>query len=240
MSARADIAALVRACPVDWLDAKYGAETEPGDIADQLYAAVRAEALVEGAVVLERIAAETEARVAEHFGAASGIGPGSAEMVTASADTLRDLAGEKSSREAIATPQVDAPLAVRWDRTVIHPEADPADDTIVCCLDAKGRPVALFLDDEHREALGLLLVDPTGEGEPQLTGRRAQLLDAIRTWPGQWTTTRVMAVYRAQGLQDPPRSTARGDLQALTESGDLVVCGPENARYYLLARKDGA
>ncbi|MEV2249361.1 hypothetical protein AB0I94_02190 [Streptomyces sp. NPDC050147] len=74
---------------------------------------------------------------------------------------------------------------------------------------------------------------------PQLTGRLAQLLDAIRTWPGQWTTTRVMAVYRAQGLQELNRSTARGDLQALTERGHLVVCGPENARYYLLARKDG-
>jgi hypothetical protein len=55
------------------------------------------------------------------------------------------------------------PLAVRWDRTVIHPDADPTDDTIVCCIADTGQPVALFLDDEHREALGLALVDPNPE-----------------------------------------------------------------------------
>lgn len=53
-------------------------------------------------------------------------------------------------------------LVVRWDRTVIHPD-DPRDDTIVCCLAEDGRPVALFLDDELREALGLVLVDPTDQ-----------------------------------------------------------------------------
>ena len=53
------------------------------------------------------------------------------------------------------------PLIVRWDRTVIHPNpADPNDPTIVCCLTDDGRPVALFLDDELREALGMQLVDP--------------------------------------------------------------------------------
>lgn len=43
MSAIADLSALVRACPVDWLDAKYGMDAEPSDIADQLYAAIREE-----------------------------------------------------------------------------------------------------------------------------------------------------------------------------------------------------
>lgn len=53
------------------------------------------------------------------------------------------------------------PLTVRWDRTVIHPDpATPDNPTIVCCLTDDGRPVALLLDDELREALGLLLVDP--------------------------------------------------------------------------------
>ncbi|MCX4751745.1 hypothetical protein OG455_41720 [Kitasatospora sp. NBC_01287] len=53
------------------------------------------------------------------------------------------------------------PLTVRWDRTVIHPDPSiPGDETIVCCLAADGRPVALFLDDELREALGMQLVDP--------------------------------------------------------------------------------
>ncbi|MEU8920376.1 hypothetical protein AB0D10_05470 [Kitasatospora sp. NPDC048545] len=54
------------------------------------------------------------------------------------------------------------PITIRWDRTVIHP-GHTGDDTIVCCLTEDGQPVALILDDEHREALGLLLVDPEGE-----------------------------------------------------------------------------
>ncbi|MFJ5070213.1 hypothetical protein ACIQC7_27770 [Kitasatospora sp. NPDC088556] len=53
------------------------------------------------------------------------------------------------------------PLTIRWDRTVIP--ATPGDDTIVCCLTDDGHPVALLLDDEHREALGLQLLDPEGE-----------------------------------------------------------------------------
>jgi hypothetical protein len=56
------------------------------------------------------------------------------------------------------------PLTVCWDRTVIHPDPAGDEDTIVCCLTDDGRPVALILDDEYREALGLQLVDPDGEG----------------------------------------------------------------------------
>jgi hypothetical protein len=33
----------------------------------------------------------------------------------------------------------------------------------VCCLTDSGQPVALALDDELREALGLALVDPNPE-----------------------------------------------------------------------------
>lgn len=54
------------------------------------------------------------------------------------------------------------PITIRWDRTVIHP-SNTGDDTIVCCLTDDGQPVALMLDDEHREALGLQLIDPEGE-----------------------------------------------------------------------------
>jgi hypothetical protein len=68
------------------------------------------------------------------------------------------------AQSATATPQSGDPLTIRWDREVWHAESD-ADDTIVCCLTDDGQPVALLLDDEHREALGLLLVDPTGESE---------------------------------------------------------------------------
>lgn len=62
------------------------------------------------------------------------------------------------------------PLEVSWANEVIHPD-DPADDTIVECTAADGRPVALFLDAGQREALGLSLIDPDGKldqpgGEP--------------------------------------------------------------------------
>lgn len=54
------------------------------------------------------------------------------------------------------------PLIIRWDRTVIHP-GNTSDGTIVCCLTNDGQPAALLLDDEHREALDLQLIDPEGE-----------------------------------------------------------------------------
>lgn len=56
------------------------------------------------------------------------------------------------------------PLHITWDRTVIH-STEPGDDTIVCCLDQHGHPIALFLDDDLREALGLQLLLPDGDGE---------------------------------------------------------------------------
>jgi hypothetical protein len=67
-----------------------------------------------------------------------------------------------------AQPALDTtPLAIHWDRTVIHPDADPTDNTIVCCLVTDTRqPVALLLNDEHREALGLLLVEPDDPDAP--------------------------------------------------------------------------
>lgn len=56
------------------------------------------------------------------------------------------------------------PIPLRWDRLVMHPAGED-DHTIVACMTDDGRPAALFLDDEHREALGLQLVDPDGDGE---------------------------------------------------------------------------
>jgi hypothetical protein len=56
------------------------------------------------------------------------------------------------------------PLAVRWDRLVMHPTGDD-EHTIVACLTDAGTPVALFLDEELREALGLQLVDPHPDDE---------------------------------------------------------------------------
>lgn len=80
------------------------------ETAEAMVNAHRSEALIEGAVELERIADEVEARVAEHYGSASGIGPGSAGLVREAARTLRALAGEKATASAAtATP----PLTTR-------------------------------------------------------------------------------------------------------------------------------
>ncbi|MEU5608399.1 hypothetical protein AB0H03_06525 [Streptomyces sparsogenes] len=57
-------------------------------------AARDAEVLREAADKVERIADTVEARVAAHYGAASGIGPGSADMVREVAGSLRDWADE--------------------------------------------------------------------------------------------------------------------------------------------------
>lgn len=62
-------------------------------------------------------------------------------------------------------PTDTTPLVLRWDRLVMHSNGSEDDSTIVACTTEHGRPAALFLDDEHREALGMQLVDPTGEGE---------------------------------------------------------------------------
>jgi hypothetical protein len=65
---------------------------------------------------------------------------------------------------ATTRPETTAmePLIIRWDRLVSHPKKS-SEDTIVCCLTEDGQPVALLLDDELREALGLVLVDPNPE-----------------------------------------------------------------------------
>jgi hypothetical protein len=56
------------------------------------------------------------------------------------------------------------PIPVHWDRLVMHPSGEDT-DTVVCCKTDSGHPVALFLDDELREALGLQLVDPHPDEE---------------------------------------------------------------------------
>lgn len=90
-------------------------------------------------------------------------------------EALSDAAERmRTDRDRIANLEAaqrdGTPIPARWDRTVIHPEHPNGDnngDTIVCCIanDGTKRPIGLFLDDEHREALGLLLVDPDGEDE---------------------------------------------------------------------------
>ncbi|WP_406730955.1 hypothetical protein [Streptomyces sp. NBC_01794] len=77
------------------------------------------------------------------------------------ADLLRHLAAVPVADETAGDKTGEEPIALRWDRTVIHPAVPSEDDVIICCTTMDdGRPAALFLDDEHREALGLQLIDP--------------------------------------------------------------------------------
>ncbi|MFD3574729.1 hypothetical protein [Streptomyces sp. NPDC058644] len=82
---------------------------------------------------------------------------------------------------------------------------------------------------------------PTGP-----TGRLAQLLDAIRTHRGDWTTKRVQDLYRGTPLAPPNapngrlRAVARGDLRDLHAWGHLVEHDEKGRHFYTLnSRKDG-
>jgi hypothetical protein len=80
---------------------------------------------------------------------------------------------------------------------------------------------------------------------PGPTGRLAQLLDAIRTHRGEWTTKRVQDLYHLSPLSPPNapegrlRHVARGDLRDLHAWGHLVLHEDTGRRFYTLAtRKD--
>ena len=70
----------------------------------------RAEVLREAAAALDGIADETESHVADYYGKASGIGPGSAEMVREAARSVRSMAVESGEdvREPTQTADPDA------------------------------------------------------------------------------------------------------------------------------------
>ncbi|WP_393075101.1 hypothetical protein [Streptomyces sp. LN704] len=76
------------------------------------------------------------------------------------------------------------------------------------------------------------------------TGRVAQLLDAIRTHRGKWTTGKAFEVYRLlpahAGMPlGQIRSFARGDLRDLAAWGHLTVSEASGRReYHLTTRKD--
>lgn len=80
---------------------------------------------------------------------------------------------------------------------------------------------------------------------PGPTGRVKQLLDAIRTARGTWTTSRAFQFYRdnfraTDGLPlGQIRTVARGDLRDLAAWGHLTVSDTSGRREYRLAtRKD--
>lgn len=67
--------------------------------------------------------------------------------------------------------------------------------------------------------------------------RRALLLQAIRDWQGEWTTTRVQRLYRSRAYAVPMRKTCRDDLAQLHRQGLLVLHDLDpNRRFYTLNR----
>jgi hypothetical protein len=117
-------------CYPEWLTGHPGecptAPRVPGDGATSHWhpavtrAQVRAEVLTEAAAELDRIADIVEARVAEHYGPASGIGPGSAQMLRDAAGNVRYMA-RKDTGGAVQAPTGEstetAPSFFRPDRT---------------------------------------------------------------------------------------------------------------------------
>ncbi|MFF1714360.1 hypothetical protein [Streptomyces sp. NPDC058268] len=62
------------------------------------------------------------------------------------------------------TSQTDTPAPIpieaTWTREVQHGDED---SVIVCSATADGRPIAVFVDPDEREALALTLLDPNGD-----------------------------------------------------------------------------
>ncbi|MFE7117052.1 hypothetical protein ACFU99_16735 [Streptomyces sp. NPDC057654] len=69
------------------------------------------------------------------------------------------------------------------------------------------------------------------------TKRRQRLAQAVAAQPGEWTTCRVMRLYRAAGVPLPMTRTARRDLASLHRDGLLTLHEKPGRRYY--TRKDG-
>lgn len=114
--------------------------------------------------------------------------------------------GEPAPAEKPAQAVDMTPVPLRWDRLVIHPCASSTGDTVVCCnrLD-DGHPAALFLNDEHREALGGMLLDPDGDGETaELTVYRASHESIVM---GLYTTP---TEARAHCVAEERRTWAQG------------------------------
>ncbi|WP_329492424.1 hypothetical protein OG618_37255 (plasmid) [Kitasatospora sp. NBC_01246] len=65
--------------------------------------------------------------------------------------------GPPGQRPAATAP---APLNALWDGVTTF-SSDPDEPTVVHLTLTDGRPVDLLLDSEHREELGLMLVNPS-------------------------------------------------------------------------------
>lgn len=139
----------------------------------------------------------------------------------------------------------------RVDHITTHPENGEL--TALGWRHFKGewQPIAHFADDwELHQHVGHTAVEKSSrtaaDATPQLVGRVAQLLDAIRTHRGEWTTKRVQDLYRGTPLAPPQppagrfREVARGDLRDLCAWGHLVMHDEKNRRYFTLATRNGS
>lgn len=80
-----------------------------GPGADEMLDEYRAEVLHEAAAELDRIADTVEAAVAKHYGPASGIGPGSAQMLRDAAGNVRYMARKDTRKGESTTAEVILP-----------------------------------------------------------------------------------------------------------------------------------
>lgn len=106
--------------------------------------------------------------------------------------------------------------------------------------------VVKLLDEHQRDEQDAHAEAPTvSDGPTGPTGRVGQLLDAIRTRRGRWTTQQVARFYRdnVRSLDGMPfgqvRTVARGDLRDLAAWGHLVRHEEPGRQYFTLkTRKD--
>lgn len=103
-------------------------------------------------------------------------------------------------------------------------------------------PAEQLLDEEaDRAEAREKATAPAAPATPELTERQDRLLGAVRSYRGEWTTSRALSLY---ALTDPSvvqRGTARRDLEALARAGHLVLVDKPNNRHYVLrTRKGGA
>ncbi|MEV8045909.1 hypothetical protein AB0P02_18990 [Streptomyces griseoluteus] len=129
----------------------------------------------------------------------------------------------------------DAAEALRANRDRIA-EQRPADED----------PIAYALTDQadgitrHLAPVQALRKQPAPMTAPAPPDRVSRLLDAIRTHRGEWTTHKVMELYRAFNIPAPKRSTARSDLRLLHAMGHLVLSDTEGRRFYTLKTRKSA
>ncbi|MYS15065.1 hypothetical protein [Streptomyces sp. SID4982] len=98
----------------------------------------------------------------------------------------------------------------------------------------RATPVGPLLDAYRDEVLAG--VDEAPLVPASLDPRAAQLLEAIRTHKGEWTTKTVQQLYRTLNVPAPLRTTARKDLAALHAMGHLTLHDADPGRHYYTLR----